>query len=158
MDNPGATPPGENFERAEESARSVDGDAARGEQDAFISGTQRQQAQVRDFERNERLKELGHFIYTLAIKAVAGIAFIFLGVATAIVLWLILIVLVHFTTPGIGWLDSNELATLGNLYSNSAQFVAPAALITNAWLVAYFSLRRWRNGNSQTRNDATDGR
>ena len=92
----------------------------------------------------ETWKTVSHRLRLLAVAAVAGIALIFLAVAAALVLWLILIAVIHFTIPAWSWLNSAELTKLGTLYSNSAKFIAPTALITNAWLIAYFSLRSWR--------------
>ena len=145
MNNPGATPPApEELERAEDSARSNSGVDDAAEAESYLIGNQRQTAQINEFNRQEFWKKLVNRIRLIAVGLFATILVGLIVVAVSIVLWLIVIVVVHYTIPRIGWLTPAELTTLGKIYSNFTQFVAPAALISNAWLVAYFSIRRWR--------------
>ena len=75
-------------------------------------------------------------VFFIAIVATIGIAIV--------VGFLVILALIHYTIPSWGWLSSDELSRLSSIYGNFAKFAAPAAMITNAWLVAYFGTRRWR--------------
>ena len=77
---------------------------------------------------------------TLAAGAIALAALAILG-------WLVVIFLIHYTVPKHGWLSPSELGQLTGVYRNFAAFAVPAMLISNAWLVAYFGSRWFRSNN-----------
>ena len=77
---------------------------------------------------------------TLAAGAIALAALATLG-------WLVVIFLIHYTIPQLGWLNESQLSRLTGAYRNFAAFAVPAMLISNAWLVAYFG-NRWFRSNS----------
>ena len=143
-----AAPPGpEDFERAEDahSGSGVDETVEVGTYEA----DQQRTAQINEFNRQEFRKKLVYSIRTCFTITFAGIGWVF-AVATAgatlfIASLLIAIVVAHYLIPQWYWLDHKELAVLGKWYTNSAQFIMPMALISNAWLVAYISIRRWRS-------------
>lgn len=147
MDNRGAAHPGENFERAEESARSSYTDTNNEEVMAYTTGTRDQRASARDFDRREMWKEVWHYLRLAMLIIAILVGLIFIIAVVALVLWLVWILVVHYTIPAGGWLTTNELGTLGNLYSGVTRVIAPTALIVNAWFVAYFSYRRLRSDN-----------
>ena len=67
----------------------------------------------------------------------------FLSIAFSIALvHLVVVVLVHYTVPPWGWMSDDELRRLGTLYSRFATAAVPAALISNAWLIWWFSRDR----------------
>ena len=80
--------------------------------------------------------------YWLIVGATIIAMAVLLGIL-ALVVWLVYVFVIHYTAPGRGWLEPEELYRLGTAYGNFAKFAAPTALITNAWLVAYFGTRRW---------------
>ena len=79
--------------------------------------------------------------FWLLIAATVLAISILLGLL-ALLVWLVYIFTIHYTAPDRAWLDSVQLGRLGAVYGNFAKFAAPTALITNAWLVAYFGTRR----------------
>ena len=145
MAEQGAAYPGENFERAEESARSGYANAGTEEVLAYSAGTRDQQARVRDFDRQEIWKTVWHWLRLFMLSIVVLIALVFLVAIIALAFWFVIIFVVHYTVPSRGWLTPDELSTLGNIYSNATRIIAPTALIVNAWFVAYFGYRRWRS-------------
>ena len=80
--------------------------------------------------------------YWLVVAAVAVAVCALLGLL-ALLVWLVYTFVIHYTAPGRAWLDDGQLGRLGVVYGNFAKFAAPTALISNAWLVAYFGTRRW---------------
>ena len=64
------------------------------------------------------------------------------GVALfGIVGYLITLVLVHYTLPGIGWLEVDELERLEKVYARLAVVSVPVVLMCNAWLIWMASRR-----------------
>lgn len=64
------------------------------------------------------------------------------GVALfGIVGYLIALVLVHYTLPGIGWLEVEELERLEKVYTRLAIVAVPVMLMCNAWLIWIASRR-----------------
>ena len=89
---------------------------------------------------------------TFGIRYVAVVGLTFAAgtialAALAILGWLVVIFLIHYTIPKHGWLTPSELSRLTGVYRNFAAFAVPAMLISNAWLVAYFG-SRWFRSNS----------
>ena len=52
-----------------------------------------------------------------------------------LMVWLLVIVLVHYTSPWDGWLDPKELGQLWGFYGGIAKVVSPLMLMSNAWLI-----------------------
>ena len=151
--NPALQPPPPDFEREDDSSRSIRGRDPDFEARAYAAGSRAEAAQRHEFRRQEIWKYV-----TYGIRLAAIVLPSFLGVAFAIMLavivgWLAYLVVVHYTAPKMGWLTSDELKVLGGLYANAAKIVAPLALITNAWLVAYISIRRWRMNVAPSMDD-----
>ena len=136
-------------ERAEDSSRSH-AVAADEEENAYRSGTARQRARRSAFERAESWKALSHDVRYRISSAVGWIGFAFTILVTLTLLYAGVIALVHFTIPVLAWLDESELETLGQFYAKAAVFVAPTALISNAWLIALFS---WKRSNEKPDED-----
>lgn len=159
MGDPEATSPGggEELERAGDSARSSIGVDAETEAREYLAADRDETARVNEFNRQEFWKDLVHAIRTSFVITLAGICWLsVIGIAGAtlfIVLLLIAIVVAHYLIPQWQWLKPEELAVLGKWYANSAQFIVPLALISNAWLVAYISIRRWRETNNSGTRD-----
>lgn len=80
----------------------------------------------------------------MAIALVAGAIAL---AALALLGWLVVIFLIHYTIPQLGWLNESQLGRLTGAYRNFAAFAVPAMLISNAWLVAWFG-SRWFRSNS----------
>ena len=78
---------------------------------------------------------------TLVAGAIALAALVILG-------WLVIIFLIHYTIPRLGWLSPEEFSRLIGVYRNFAAFAVPAMLAANAWLVAWFGSRRWFRSNN----------
>lgn len=87
--------------------------------------------------------ELTFSIKRWAIIAATIIAVLVVVGLAALVVWLVLVLVIHYTAPNLGWLKPEELTRLGIVYGNFAKVAAPIALLTNAWLVAHFGGRRW---------------
>ena len=65
------------------------------------------------------------------------------GVALLLVLlYMIYLVVVHYTAPGIGWLAAGELTRLENVYGRATNVAAPVMLMTNAWIIWWMSRTR----------------
>ena len=62
--------------------------------------------------------------------------------AFLIVLYMIALVLIHYTFPSVAWLSEEQLGVLGNLYTKSVRFGVPFMLVSNAWLIWYASRSR----------------
>lgn len=77
-------------------------------------------------------------VIAVTVMAIA----VLVGLLT-LVAWFVYVFVIHYTVPDRAWLSDVELGRLGAVYGNFAKFAAPTALITNAWLVAYFGTRRW---------------
>ena len=101
---------------------------------------------LKDKQAKEQEYQWSGLVFKIKISLVVVVTalaiFTLIGVAV-LVGWFIYIFVIHYTVPDKGWLSSAELERLGAIYGNFAKFAAPTALITNAWLVAYFGARRW---------------
>lgn len=150
MDNPRTTPPGggEELERAGSPARSIIGVDSETEAREYLAADREETARINEFNRIEFRKKLFHFIRSCFIVTFACIGWIsavaLAGTALFVALLLIVIVVAHYLIPQWDWLKPEQLTVLGNWYAKSASFIAPVALITNAWLVAYISIKRPR--------------
>lgn len=120
---------------------------------AYASGNRAETAQRHEFLRQEIWKYVVYGIRVAAIVIPAFLVVAFGIMIAVIVAWFAYLVVIHYTAPKMGCLTPAELETLGGLYANVAKIVAPLALITNAWLVAYISIRRWRSTNSLGERD-----
>lgn len=66
-----------------------------------------------------------------------------IGVALLlVVLYMICLVVIHYTAPGVGWLSSTELSRLESIYGRAAIVGAPVMLMTNAWIIWWMSRTR----------------
>ena len=66
-----------------------------------------------------------------------------IGVALLLVLlYMICLVVIHYTAPGIGWLSPMELTRLENIYSRTAGVGIPVMLMSNAWIIWWMSRTR----------------
>lgn len=128
------------MERAGEPGRSSDDAAAREETEAYATRSAQQQARLNNFQRREDWRALSHNVRLQSTREVARILRFFIWLAAACIIWAVFIVIVHFTIPQLAWLNATQLGLLGQFYTKSAQFIAPAALISNA----YFTLQRSR--------------
>ena len=64
----------------------------------------------------------------------------FVCVGVGVILLLVAIVVCHLLIPGWGWLEDEEWEILVGVYSGGSKFIAPLALMGNAWAVAYYQL------------------
>ena len=80
------------------------------------------------------------------LNAVSGLGLVFLkfvgSVVLLIVLYMIGLVMVHYTAPNLGWLSPEELSRLENIYGRAAGVGAPIMLMTNAWIIWWMSRTR----------------
>ena len=153
MAKPTGIPEGRNYERADESARSLGENQAINEEEFFTNRSARQEAQRAAFERDENWKGLRYDIRTGTITLLVWILWISIAIIAIIALWMAIIVLVHFTIPQEGWLTEKELNNLGSLYTKAAPIIAPVSLMSNAWIIAIFSLRQQVFQSAQPKND-----
>ena len=112
----------------------------------------------RDYDSLRADQEYRQFALTFNIKywmiiAVTLTAAFVMLVVLLLIFYSVCLLVIHYTIPHLAWLNQDEMARLGAVYSNFAKFAAPTALITNAWLVAYFGTRRWAalQGENQAR-------
>ena len=59
-----------------------------------------------------------------------------------VVLYMIYLVVIHYTAPSAGWLSPVELSRLEGVYGRAASVSAPVMLITNAWIIWWMSRTR----------------
>ena len=69
------------------------------------------------------------------VKAV-GVALIL------VVVYMICLVVVHYTMPNLGWLSTTDLSRLENIYGRTAIVGAPVMLMSNAWIIWWMSRTR----------------
>ena len=58
-----------------------------------------------------------------------------------VVLYMICLVVIHYTMPDIAWLTTEELGRLEKIYGRAAVVGAPVMLMTNAWIIWWMSQR-----------------
>ena len=150
--NPPPEPPPPGFEPDEASGSNPVEDPSF-EAVAYATGVQATTARRHEFRRQEIWKYVVYGIRVAAIVIPAFLITTFVIMLAVVVGWLAYLVVIHYTAPKMGWLTPEELQVLGGLYANAAKIVAPLALITNAWLVAYISLRRWRAATQSSARD-----
>ena len=121
---------------------------------AYAGGYGAETARRHEFRRQEIWKYVVYGIRVAAVTIPAFLVAAFVIMIAVILGWFAYLVVIHYTAPKMGWLTLAELTILGGLYANAAKIVAPLALITNAWLVAYISIRRWRATNSLSERDS----
>ena len=85
------------------------------------------------------------YIVVVGLTLIAGAIAL---AALAVLGWLVIIFLIHYTIPKVGWLSPSEFSRLTGVYRNFAAFAVPAMLAANAWLVAWFGSRRWFSSNN----------
>lgn len=106
-------------------------------------------------QANEQEYQWSDTLFKIKLRLVVVVTFLAMIILTGVLIlttWLICVFVIHYTVPGKGWLSSAELERLGAIYGNFAKFAAPTALITNAWLVAYFGTRRWTSQKGDQAN------
>lgn len=85
------------------------------------------------------------YYLTIALTLTAAI----IAIAALLILgWFIVLLIVHYTIPQLGWLTPKQLERITGTYGTFTSLAAPAILATNAWLVAYFGSRRWFGSNN----------
>ena len=100
-------------------------------------------------ERHDRAwSNLTFKIRYIAVVGLTLIAGAIVLATLAILGWLVIIFLIHYTIPKLGWLSPEEFSRLIGVYRNFAAFAVPAMLAANAWLVAWFGSRRWFRSNN----------
>ena len=95
------------------------------------------------FHRDERwLNTLARVraIIVWVLVIITSLVIIACGVA---VLYLIVFLVVHYTIPQVDWAEPDQVTKLEGLYSKLALAAAPVALISNAWLIWWFSRPRF---------------
>ena len=100
-------------------------------------------------ERHDRA--WSNLTFRIRYVAVVGLTLVAGAIALAamaILGWLVVIFLIHYTIPKLGWLSPSEFSRLTGVYRNFAAFAVPAMLAANAWLVAWFGSRRWFSSNN----------
>ena len=99
-------------------------------------------------ERHDRA--WSNLTFKIRYRALLGITLIAAAIALAalvVIGWFVIIFLIHYTIPILGWLSPPEFSLLTGVYRNFAAFAVPAMLISNAWLIAYFGSRWFRPNN-----------
>lgn len=97
-------------------------------------------------QKERQARAWSNLTFKIRYRAVLGITLLAAAialVALAILGWLVVIFLIHYTIPKLGWLSPSEFSQLTGVYRNFAAFAVPAILAANAWLVAWFGSRRW---------------
>lgn len=100
-------------------------------------------------ERHDRAwSNLTFRIRYVAVVGLTLMAGVIALAALAVLGWLVIVFLIHYTIPRLGWLSPSEFSRLTGVYRNFAAFAVPAMLAVNAWLVAWFGSRRWFGSNN----------
>ena len=119
-----------------------------GESPQSLASRELSSFEVRQYE-DEIRRQWDTRIFTIKLdylNVVSGLGLMFLrvlGIALLlIVLYLIVLILVHYTYPSESWLKPEELSRLENIYGRAAGVSAPIMLITNAWIIWWMSRTR----------------
>ena len=108
---------------------------------------QEDSAEAQKGRQNRAWSDLTFKIRYRAVVAITLVAGAIALATLALLGWLVVIFLVHYTIPQLGWLNEAQLSRLTGAYRNFAAFAVPAMLIANTWLVAWFG-SRWFRSNS----------
>ena len=148
---------GEELERVAEGTARSDIGVDDAEVAEAYQAQQAETARINEFNREEFQKKLAHIIRTFFTITIAGIGWLFViaiaGATLFVMLLLIAIVVAHYLIPQWDWLEPDQLKVLRAWYANYAQFIVPAVLVSNAWLVSYVSIKWWRGTTTQSSRD-----
>ena len=57
--------------------------------------------------------------------------------------YLVVFIVIHYTIPQLDWLEPGYLKRLEGLYSRLAVVATPVILVSNAWMIWWFSRPRF---------------
>ena len=93
-------------------------------------------------QRSEKWLDTTFGIRLRAVKLLALLGYAFIGLGALLAIYIIALVVVHYTIPQLEWLEPDRLRKLEGFYSTLATVGVPFVLISNAWLIWWFSRPR----------------
>lgn len=114
------------------------------EEAKFSRGTLQEREAENEWERREQQRDKMFSLRMRALDVASKLILAFVVILLLVVGYLIILWLVHSTTPW-GWLSAEQQAGLANIYSSVSGVAFPILMMANGWLI-------WRASRTNERD------